>query len=435
MYHHLIIFLLSSSVIFADEISKRADESINKTKNRMPALELLPVGSILKKVSIPRYNKDYTPSSLLTADQFEVISAEEIKGTTVGISFYDTEGKIKTRSTLHSVNFNQNTGLLTSKENLTFSGETFITSSQGVILDWENQRGFLLGKNNTIIYLKELKSMKKPNTQSIKTSTKSENKTKSPSRVKAAAAATLIASSPMFLSAQDLTQIDEISKPSTELFIQQLNDTKAAMKATAEAEAKIASIRKKLTKKLGKVPQIDAAQPAPPELVPVKGMEFIRIISDRLFFDAKKGIFVYSGNVHVTHPKYSFTCDGELKIILSESAKAKNLKPEERAKLKANDLFDDVKQIIATENVIIRGKDNQGRPVSAVTPNLSFTKATGNIILKGKGSRITTADGQLKSLSNNGYLKLDQQLNASGEGAIETSFSVPENTNKTKKNK
>lgn len=425
MYPKLIVILLSSSVIFADDLSKRADESIKKTKQRMPALELLPAGSILKKISIPRYNKDYTPSSLLTADQLEVISKEEIQGTHVGISLYDAKGNIKTCSVLNSVNYNQATGLLTSKENLTFSGGTFTASSQGLTLDWENQRGFLLGKNQTLIYIKQSIIMKNSNPQPLKASSKAKS-------LATTAAVAVIASSPSFLSAQDLAQIDQVSKPSTELLIQQLDQTKASLAATVAAEAKIATIRKELTEKLGAVPSIDITQPVPLELLPTKGKQFIRITSDQLLFDAKKGIFVYYGNVRITHPKYTFSCDGELKIILSEAATSKKLKPEERAKLKPNDLFDDVSQVIATKNVIVQGKDNKGRPVNAVTQNLTFTKTTGDIILKGKGSRITTADGQLKVVTNNGYLKLDQNFNASGQGT-NTVLSVPEKKSAPKK--
>jgi hypothetical protein len=110
MYRHFIITILSSSVIIADDLSKKANESIEKTNNSLPALEILPAGSILKKISIPRYNKDYSPSSLLTADQFRVISEEEIQGTNVGISLFDAVGKMKTRSFLNAVNYNQITG-------------------------------------------------------------------------------------------------------------------------------------------------------------------------------------------------------------------------------------------------------------------------------------------------------------------------------------
>ncbi len=58
--------------------------------------------------------------------------------------------------------------------------------------------------------------------------------------------------------------------------------------------------------------------------------------------------------------------------------------------------------------------------------------STGDIILKGKGSRITTADGQLKVVTNNGYLKLDQNFNASGQGT-NTVLSIPEKKSAPKK--
>ncbi len=170
----------------------------------------------------------------------------------------------------------------------------------------------------------------------------------------------------------------------------------------------------------------------PQRSTPLYSSAASNVYKRQLLFDAKKGIFVYYGNVRITHPKYTFSCDGELKIILSEAATSKKLKPEERAKLKPNDLFDDVSQVIATNNVIVQGKDNKGRPVNAVTQNLTFTKTTGDIILKGKGSRITTADGQLKVVTNNGYLKLDQNFNASGQGT-NTVLSIPEKKSAPKK--
>ncbi|MGJ8657207.1 MAG: LptA/OstA family protein [Akkermansiaceae bacterium] len=433
MLRHLIFPILICNIVLADDLSGEAEVIIDEPKDRIPALELLPAGSILKKIHIPRYNKDYTPASLLTADQFEVISDQEIQGSKVCISLYDSEGKIKTQTKLNTVNFNQTTGLITTKENLTFSGDLFTASSQGVTLDWQNHRGFLLGKNQTIIYLKVPTSMtNSPNTlqQPVKNSTKPN----SASKLGVVATAAAIASSPTFLSAQELAQIDHLAQPSTALFIEQLDQTKAALAATAEAEAKIATIRKELTAQLGTIPKIDASQPAPPELTPTPGKDFIKITSDRLLFDAKKGIFVYYGNVRITHPKYTFTCDGELKLILSETAAAKKLTPEARAKLKPNDIFDDISQIIATKNVIVRGKDSKGQPVSGITENLSYSKSTGNIILKGKGSRITTTDAQLKVITQNGYLKLDQNMNASGQGA-ETYGSLPENSKKPQKPK
>lgn len=427
----LVIILITCNSLTADELSKKTSESIARTKSKLPALELLPAGSILKKISIPRYNSDYTPSSLLTADQFEVIDDSEIRGTNVGISLYDEKGKIKTSSMLNSVRYNKNTGLLISAENLSFSGGRFITSCNGLALDWKNHCGFLLGKNQTIIYLEQSESMINNNKTSKEKTQTPPAITKQKSLIVAGTIAAAV-SAPTFLSAKELTQIDTLSQPSTQLFINSLDEVKASLTATAEVEAKIAAIKKDLSDKLGTLPQVDPALPAPKELVPEKGKEFISIKSDRLLFDAKKGIFVYYGNVRITHPKYVFSCDGELKIILKETATAKKLTPEERAKLNPNDIFDDISQIIATKNVIVRGKDNKGRDVTATTENLSFNKSTGNIILKGKNSRITTAEGQLKVITNNGYIKLDQNMNASGVGT-NTNFSLPKtNSKKTK---
>ncbi len=424
MFRYFVILPFTPLFIYADELTTKANESIHQSMNRIPALEILPAGSILKNIRIPRYNKNYTTSSLLTADQLKVINDKEIHGSNVSISLYDETGKIKTRSTLNSVNYNQASGLIASRENLEFSGGSFIASGQGLILDWQNHRGFLLGKNKSLIYINKRSSMNKSNKQTLKTSSKA-------NRIAIASAAVVAASTPSIISAKELAEIDAASQPSTKLFIKQLDETKANLIATAEAEAKIAAIRKELTEKLGPVPAVDPAQANPVELKPVKGKDFISITSDQLLFDAKKGVFVYFGNVRITHPKYFFSCAGELKIILKESASAQKLKPNERAKLKANDLFDDVQQIIATNNIIVRGKDKEGKDVSAVTENLSYNKATGTIILKGKGSRITTADAQLKVVENDGYLMLDQDFNASGKGA-DTNYIVPEEPDKPK---
>ncbi len=428
MYRHLTISLLITGLISADEAGiVEKNLTIKKKHSRLPALEILPEGSILKNIRLPRYNTDYTNASLITAEQLKVISNNEIQGTNVSISLYDKTGKSKTQTTLNAVNLNQVTGLITSRENLTFHADTFSASSQGIVLDWEKHCGFLLGKNQTIIYIKESNPMinsqapLEPAPTSIK---------KNAAIVTVKAAATL-ATFPALLSAQDTAKIDELSQPSTEKFIQQLDQTKERLKATAIAEAKIETIRKNLNDLLGKPAKIPADQPVPAELFPITGKDFIKITSDQLLFDAKQGLFVYSGDVKITHPKYSFTCDGELKIVLNETVNTKKLSAEEKAKLKPNDLFDDLKYIIATKNVLVQAKDNKGNPVTATTQNLTFNKATGDIILRGMMSRVTTTQAQLKVIKKNGYIRLDQDMNASGVSTT-TEFILPEGAKKPK---
>jgi len=289
----------------------------------------------------------------------------------------------------------------------------------------------------------------------INSKDKSKATVKAPNKkVLATAALATIASSPTLLTAQELTQIDDLAKPSTELFIDQLEQTKADLQATAIAEAKIDAIRKDLEAKLINKPQVQNIQVQPKELIPIEGRDHIKITSDRFFFDKKEGLFAYSGNIKITHPLYSFTCDGELQIVLKEAAAVKNLPAKEKAKLKINEVFDNIEHAIATKNVVLRAKDNKGKNITAVTDKLYIqnvnilkvlekqivkdkktgknvevdkakTTITGDIVLKGKGSRLNTADGQMKVTSAKGYIKIDKDLNATGID-IETDFNVPE---------
>ena len=447
MYRHLFVSIVCISFAHADEThieKKSLTLNQNQSKNKLPTLEILPAGSILKNIRIPRFNKDYTNHSLLKAEQLEVISADEIKGTNVNICLFDDGGE-RTQTTMDSVSINQQTGLITCYENLTFESEAFQASSQGLAIYLEKHCGFLLGRNQTIIYIKESDS--KINSKDKATTMTQPNKI----TTTAVVAASTLVTAPTLLTAQDISKIDTLTQPSTEQFIAELDNTKEVLKATAASEAKIAAIRKELEEQLANAPKVHK-NPVPPELVPIKDREFVKITSDKLLFDADQGIFVYFGNVKITHPKYSFTCDGELKIILKQHAKVKKMTAEQRAELDLDERFDlnSVEHIIASKNVILRAKDDNGKDITAVTNSLiaqninrvtvkdkksgkEKTTISGDIILKGKGSRLNTANSQMKVRSSKGYIKIDKDLNASGVD-IDTDLIIPEDKDKKKPN-
>ena len=125
---------------------------------------------------------------------------------------------------------------------------------------------------------------------------------------------------------------------------------------------------------------------------------------------------------------------------------------EQRAELDLDERFDldSVEHIIASKNVILRAKDDNGKNITAVTNSLiaqninrvtvkdkksgkEKTTISGDIILKGKGSRLNTANGQMKVRSSKGYIKIDKNLNASGVDT-DTDFIIPEDQDKKKPN-
>ncbi len=149
----------------------------------------------------------------------------------------------------------------------------------------------------------------------------------------------------------------------------------------------------------------------------------IKITSDDLFIDEEKNTLIYSGNVKITHSKYSLTCDGELKTIIKKATE-----------LRKNEALD----IVATKNVTLIFKDENGNSVSAITNNLiiqnwaevdnktdkenSINSITiGKLILQGKGSSITTSNGQVKVTSDEGYIMFYENMNAADMYATEFS--------------
>ncbi len=413
----LLSTTFNASILAQDTENSEGADLVKQTGSVLPALKVLPAGSILSGVRIPRYNKDYTPASMLEAKQLEVITKEHIHGTSVDLKIYDPDGGIKASTHLNTIDYDQATELITSEETFVFSAAQFKTTSQGLILDWKNSRGFFLGKNHTIVYLRESVSMKD------KKNTGNNNSTKALSALVAAT----IATTPNALSAttaKELAEIDRLSQPSTAK-IEQINtqvaiQVETAKKASAEIDKNKATLEKTIRKSeqnLLEKTADKAALQTPPDLKPEKGKDHFSIKSEgNIFFDAKKGMMVFSKNVKLKHPEYYFSCDGEVKLILAEKPQDKKLTKDQVAALKPNEKFGDIRQIIATDNVSIVGKDKEGNPVAARAGILVYDHATGVIILRGLNSRITMVDKQLKIVEKNGIIKIDRNWNVSGKG-------------------
>ncbi len=387
----------------------------HKTHSVLPVLRVLPAGSTLKNVNIPRYNPDYSPASILIAEQLKVVSKQQIIGTKVEITLFDEYGALRVNTHMESVNYNQNKGLLQSNENLLFTADSFQISSQGVVLDWDKQRGFFLGKNQTMFYINQSVSMKDTtkNSQSKLLDTITKKKSNS-----TAAAALALVSSPTILSTDDLAQIDQLSQPSTshiqQIDIQVNTEISSSEKSTERATKAKASF----TKMIGVVPDPKADQPDPEKLQPIKGKAHLSIKSDGvMFFDAIKGIMVFSNNVILNHPQYTFTCDGELKVFLKKEPKQVDSKNKDSKKTsKPNESFGDISQIVATKNILIKGKDNEGNPIGARAGSLVYNHTTGAIVLRGLHSQLTTVDKQIKITSKDGYIMIDKDSHVTAKG-------------------
>ncbi|HVJ44967.1 MAG TPA: hypothetical protein VM511_01185, partial [Luteolibacter sp.] len=117
----------------------------------IPAISLLPEGSILEKVMIPRYGKDRKLSSVLRSDRMVLIKTDLISGETVSIVAYNPDRSQKARVDLKQALFDQKKNLLRADEAVTINSDRLTSSGTGLIFSIEKSEGVLLGPAITTI--------------------------------------------------------------------------------------------------------------------------------------------------------------------------------------------------------------------------------------------------------------------------------------------
>lgn len=118
---------------------------------KMPMLELLPVGSVLSRVSFPRYEQQRL-SLLLTADRMKVTAPREITGYALNIRLYGKRGETTHLFSKEAAYF-LDKKLIVSHVRTTLREKTFSAAGSGLYLDSTTRRGILLGPAQTTIQI------------------------------------------------------------------------------------------------------------------------------------------------------------------------------------------------------------------------------------------------------------------------------------------
>lgn len=415
--------LLTSLLLSFSLVSLQADDNSDpEKKSTLPAMKVLPVGSSLHAIRAPRFDENYKKISLLTAARMDILSKHKLKGTDVDLTLYREDG-IQAATHLNSVFYFESTGVIHSDENITISGESFDIASQGLTLDWEKHAGFLLGKTQTMLYSDKDQKMH----PSIFNTPDKPAPIKRASKATAQAAAVL-ATIPALLTADELQQISQFAEPSTAIIQSVDQQTQREIKHVELTADTIGhskdTLRGKLDQEVGNTTTLITAEP----LAAKNGQVPITITSDNgMYFDATKGVIVYSKDVSVVHPQYQLSCTDELKIQLSEEpsthAAQTSVDSEATSPNQPNTdqiaRFNGLNMAIATGNVVIRAKDNKGQLIVAKAEIVSYNGKTGITILKGGQPTITQGDTIARVLSNTGYIKILPNMSTRIEGKHE----------------
>ncbi|MBE6419567.1 MAG: hypothetical protein E7031_05485 [Akkermansiaceae bacterium] len=122
---------------------------VNKAEDEFPGLLLLPPGSIVKGLALPRY-ENHRVTGLLQADEMKVVSRREIVLTNIRATLYDNSGDITTvQCEQAGYDFKRKAVVAQAKAEVTHPN--FSAAGDGVIFSTASRTGYIKGPVRTTI--------------------------------------------------------------------------------------------------------------------------------------------------------------------------------------------------------------------------------------------------------------------------------------------
>lgn len=348
-------------------------------RKKISAISLLPDGSEMKGVMLPRYDENHRLVGVLKAAAITLVNDEMIAGQKVTIEFSNPDGSPRGHINLTKAAFNQVKGLLEATEPVTLQSDRFSATGTGLHYAFEQGEGFLSGPATTWIQAPIETTMNSSHSPlrsaalaGISLVSHTLAATPPPATHDAALMADAAPAAPTHADAARIAKLDLRA------------DLDASTAATAKAKAFLEKMELVSTTPAGDAPP--AAEAKPLDVKPGPN-DTVITCDGGMYFDADAGVFVYLKNVRVTDPRFSLTGANELKIFLAkkpdteEPAAAETDKPS----LGIGAKFGDVERIVATGAVrILQNEVEAGKqPVEASGAIFSYHPETGQIILSG----------------------------------------------------
>lgn len=143
--------LLAPSLLVAEESTLAPELAPDRS---LPAVSLLPAGSILKKVLIPRYDKQKKLTAVLRSDEMTVIDNQTVEGRLVRLEFYHPDRSQRGRIDLELARFDQSKGMLESRKPVDIVSSDFTAHGTGLTFAQKQSQGFLSGPVQTRFFAK-----------------------------------------------------------------------------------------------------------------------------------------------------------------------------------------------------------------------------------------------------------------------------------------
>ena len=377
-----------------------ADRKINDRPRLSPSLDLLPAGSTLKDVRIPRYDENLRRAALLRAGTLEVISENHVTGSQIELRVFDQQGHQTVAVNMVAAEYFRELGTLEAKEQLTVHGEGFLARGSGAIFQLDSRQGFLPGPVFT--------SFQRPLRKKRPSAPRTARVMTDPRRLLAAGSMLALAlpagSEPLPLNATELDELDTMVASRSDTVLADAAPTREIITRSDQLGRSAEVGMQSFSRRLGEPAYLVVAPPAEgskPE-VPPRPQDGIEVTcKGGMYFDADKGIVVYLKDIKVLEPRFEMTAAKELKVFLERREDA-----EERG-LQGPEAFGDVKTIVATGGVVVIRPDPKGKreAVIASADTATYDAQSGDFVLRGGFPTLRQGNNSLQAGEPGLYLR------------------------------
>jgi lipopolysaccharide export system protein LptA len=314
---------------------------------KLSSFSLLPPGSELNDVTLPRYNENLQLSDVLRAKKMTLVDAEHISGEMISIGFFNPDGTQRGQVNLIKALLRHSAGILESHEKVILHSDRTHAIGNGLIYHLQEGKGFLLGPSTTWLEPLQDTTMNKASLKPI-----------------AVGVTAAILSVPATPAAEPT--------PATPIVHHQIPATDAT---TSKA---VKDFLDKHVTNASPTPSTPTSPSTAQEPKPSLADTLIEC-DGGMYFDPDNGLFVYLKNVRVNDPRFSLDGADELKIYLEKKTQDPSKKDKPGKK------FGDVERIVATGNVhMIQKKTAEvTEPAEANGASLVYEVKTGLATLSG----------------------------------------------------
>ena len=385
-----------------------------------PTLDLLPEGSTLTDVRIPRYDKDKQPAALLRAGLMTVVTRGHITGENVQLHMFESDGSTKLTAHFGSVSYLLDEGLLEAREVVNLTGDNYKTRGTGAIFQLNTRRGFVHGPITTTFT-----STPKENDPTKRTAMNfSANRLTGLALLGITTLA--FAEPPVALTTEELAPFNERSKDTSPEYraasapIKRDNIASDQLSQAADLSFRTFAIQVQHPELL----TIAVAQPVQkpnPGAKPKPEDTTLITCNGGMYFDVDQNHVVYLDNVVIKKPDFTLSAGKDLKIFLAKKPAKPARTPKDDAVPKdeaapkgdqkeenagAMGSFSDVESIVGTGGVKVVSKDGKGHVMTATADTATFDAKTGDIVLRGGFPTIRSGNNSLTAEESGLYIRI-----------------------------